>query len=271
MPTIHPTAVVDPQAELAPDVVIQPYAIIGPHVRVGPGAVIGPHAVLEGWTTLGARCRVATGAVVGAMSQDRKHHGQQSALAIGDDNTIREYATLNCGTAEGSSTRIGHGNLIMAYAHIAHDCVVGDRCVIANAGTLAGHVTLEDQVIVGGLAAIHQFVRVGRLAIIGGCSKVVQDVAPYALCDGHPARIYGLNVVGLRRAGLSGPVRRQLQQAFRLLFQQGLPLPAALAQVQALDGGSPELRHLGAFLRGSSRGVTRGRRSEGAGWRGASA
>jgi len=257
MPAIHPTAVVDPKAELAADVSVGPYAVIGPHVTIGVGTTVGPHAVLDGRTTIGARCRIFAGAVVGAPSQDLKARAGRSEVRLGDDNLIREYATISCGTDEGSVTRIGSGNLIMAYAHIAHDCVIGDRCIIANAGTLAGHVTVEDQAIIGGLAAVHQFVRVGRLAIIGGCSKVVQDVVPFALCDGHPARVHGINVVGLRRAGVSPTTRRLLQRAFRLLFSEGLSRPHAVARLRALDGASAELQHLATFIKHSKRGLCR--------------
>lgn len=258
MPTIHPTALVDSHAELAADVTVGPYAIVGPHVRVGSGTTIGPHAVIDGWTTIGARCRIFTGAVFGTISQDLKFKGQQSYLTIGDDNIIREYVTINRGTQERSTTRIGHGNLMMAYAHVAHDCVIGDRCIVANAGTLAGYVTLEDQAIVGGLAAVHQFARVGRLAIIGGCSKVVQDVVPFAVCDGHPARIHGINVVGLRRAGIAPAVRTELEQAFRQLFRRGLATGHALAELERQEHPSAELQHLLTFIRGSKRGLCRG-------------
>lgn len=257
MPAIHSTAVVDPKAELAGDVSVGPYAVIGPHVTIGAGTSVGPHVVLDGWMTIGARCRFFTGAVIGAPSQDLKAKPGRSFVRIGDDTAIREYATVSRGTDEESATRIGSGNLIMAYAHVAHDCVVGDRCVIANAGTLAGHVTLEDQVIIGGLAAVHQFVRVGRLAIVGGCSKVVQDVVPYALCDGHPARVYGVNVVGLRRAGIPPATRRLLQRAFKVLFGQGLSRAHAVARLRALDGASDELQRLTAFVRASKRGLCR--------------
>ncbi len=264
MPTLHPTALVDPQADLAADVTVGPYAVIGPRVRLGPGTTIGPHVILDGQTTLGARCRISAGAVIGAASQDLKATGRPGALLIGDDNIIREYATLSCGTAAGLSTRVGHGNLIMAYAHVAHDCVVGNHCVIANNGTLAGHVTLEDSVIVGGLAAVHQFVRIGRLAIVGGCSKVVQDVVPFAMADGHPARIYGVNVIGLRRAGITPAARRELQAAFRVLFGRGLTVVGARRALERQPGDSPEVAQLVAFLRQSRRGLCRGIRREAA-------
>lgn len=257
MATMHPTAVIDPKADLAPDVAVGPYAVIGPHVAVGAGTAIGPHAVLDGWTTIGARCRIFAGAVIGAPSQDLKAKGGRCGVSIGDDNQIREYATISSSTDDHSMTRVGSGNLVMAYAHIAHDCVVGDRCVIANAGTLAGHVVLEDQAIIGGLAAVHQFVRIGRLAIVGGCSKVVQDVVPFALCDGHPARVHGVNIVGLRRAGAPPETRRALQRAFRILFADGLSTPSAIARLRPLAAASEEVQQVVAFLRQSKRGVSR--------------
>lgn len=257
MPLLHPTASIDPHAELADDVTVGPFAVIGPHVRIGAGTTIGPHAVLDGWTTIGARCRIFAGAIVGTLSQDLKYKGQKAALVIEDDNVIREYVTISCGTDERSATRIGRGNLIMAYGHVAHDCVIGHQCVIANGGTLGGHVTVEDQVVIGGLAAIHQFVRVGRLAIIGGCSKVVQDVVPFSICDGHPARFRGANVVGLRRAGFSPAARRQVQQAFRLVFGRGVTTTHALAQLRPLAAESSDVRQLVEFVRGSKRGFCR--------------
>ena len=257
MPAIHPTAVVDPKAELARDVSVGPYAVIGPRVRIGAGTAIGPHAVLDGWTTIGARCQIFAGAVIGTPSQDLKTKGGGSGVRVGDDNLIREYVTISRGTDEGSVTQIGSGNLLMAYAHVAHDCIVGDRCILANAGTLAGHVTVEDQAVIGGLAAVHQFVRIGRLAIVGGCSKVVQDVVPFALCDGHPARVHGINVIGLRRAGVPTATRRLLRRALHLLFSEGLNRPHAVARLLALDGASAELQQLAAFVKQSKRGLCR--------------
>lgn len=261
MPTIHPTALVDTHAVLADDVTVGPHAVIGPHVQLGPGTTVGPHALLQGRTILGARCHVFAGAVIGADSQDRKFTGQRSFLRIGDDNVIREYSTISCGTEEGSATQIGDGNLLMAYTHVAHDCRIGDRCVIANNGTLAGHVTLEDQVSIGGLAAVHQFVRIGHLAIVGGCSKVVQDVVPFATCDGHPARIHGMNIVGLRRAGMPPAARRALREAFRILFARGLATGHALELLAPLAARSPEVQRLLTFVRDSQRGFCRGPKS----------
>lgn len=257
MSTIHPTALIDPSAELAEDVTVGPYAVIGPDTQVGSGTTIGPHALIERWTAIGERCRIFAGAVLGTPSQDLKFKGQRSFLTIGDDTTIREYATLNRGTQEGSSTRVGNGTLLMAYAHVAHECVIGNRCVIANNGTLAGYVTVEDQAIIGGLAAVHQFVRIGRLSIVGGCSKVVQDVVPYALADGHPARISGINAVGLRRAGVPAATRAALQEAFRILFGRGRSVAHALEELERRPI-SDEVRQVIAFIRASRRGICRG-------------
>ena len=257
MPTIHPTALVDPKAELSDHVTVGPYAVIGPHVRIGRGTTVGPHAVIEGRTTIGAQCQIFAGAVVGAMSQDLKHTGQRSGLQIGGDNIIREYTTISCGTEEGSITELGDGNLIMAYAHVAHDCRIGNRCVIANAGTLAGHVIVEDQAVIGGLAAVHQFVRIGQLAIVGGCSKVVQDVVPFSLCDGHPARVCGMNVIGLRRANVPAATRRALHGAFKILFYSGLTASHAVACLKSEAESSPEIQQLITFVRQSKRGFCR--------------
>jgi UDP-N-acetylglucosamine acyltransferase len=179
--TIHPTAIVSKNAALAGSVAIGPYTVIGDNVSIGAKVTIGPHCVIEGNTTIGEGCEVYTGAVIGSRPQDLKYKGEKSYLTIGKGNVIREYCTFNPGTKEGSSTVVGDNNLIMAYSHVAHDCKVGSHCIIANSGTLAGHVTIEDGAVIGGLAAVHQFVRVGALSIIGGCSKVVQDIPVFDL------------------------------------------------------------------------------------------
>ena len=201
---IHPTALVDKKAKLADDIEVGPYAIIGPDAEIQSSTSIGPYVAIEGYTAIGKNCRIFTGSCIGSPPQDLKYKkGTKSFLKIGNNNIIREYVTLNPGTEEEGLTSLGNDNLLMAYSHVAHDCKVGNECVIANAGTLAGHVTLEDKVVIGGLTAIHQFVRVGKLSIIGGCSKVVQEIPPFSTCDGHPARIYGLNLIGLRRSKMS--------------------------------------------------------------------
>ncbi|MBU1124637.1 MAG: acyl-ACP--UDP-N-acetylglucosamine O-acyltransferase, partial [Candidatus Omnitrophica bacterium] len=196
---IHSTAIVDKNAKLSDDIQIGAYSIIEGPVAIGKGVKIGSHCRIEGNTTIGENCEIFTGAVLGSSPQDLKFKGEMVYLQIGNNNIIREYCTFNPGTEEGGKTRVGNHNLFMAYSHVAHDCIVGDHTVIANNGTLAGHVTIEDRAVVGGLVAIHQFVHIGTLSIIGGCSKVVQDIPPYSTCDGHPARVYGLNLVGLRR------------------------------------------------------------------------
>jgi len=255
---IHPTAIVDKKAKLADDIEVGPYAIIGPDVRIQRSTRIGPHAVIERHTTIGENCRIFTGACVGSIPQDLKYKGAKSFLKIGNNNIIREYVTLNPGTSEGSVTSIGDGNLFMAYSHVAHDCKIGNGCILANSGTLAGHVRLEDKVVIGGLAAVHQFVRVGKMAIIGGCSKVVQDIPPFSTCDGHPARVYGLNLLGLRRSDISREALAALKKSFKILFHSRLLVKNAIEKVKKEIEPLEEVEYLLDFVRGSKRGVCRG-------------
>lgn len=254
---IHPTAIVSPKAELASDVEVGAFSFIGPDVKIGSGTSIGIHCMIDNRTTIGKKCRIFTGAVIGSFPQDLKYKGEKSLLRIGDNNTIREYCTLNLGTGEGGLTQVGNGNLLMAYSHIAHDCVVGDECIIANCGTLAGHVTIEDKAVVGGLVAIHQFVRMGTLSIVGGCSKVVQDIPPYSICDGHPTKVYGPNLIGLKRANLSEEAIDGLKRAFKILFRLGLTTSHAIERIQKEITPSPELNHLLKFIQTSERGICR--------------
>lgn len=257
MVALHPTAVIDPAAELAADVTVGPYSVIGGQVRIGAGSRIGPHVVLEGRTTLGAGCRVSAGTVIGSPSQDLKFDGIGGVVEIGDRTTIREFVTVNVATRQDGATRIGRDALVMAYAHVAHDCLVGDHVILANAATLGGHVTIESLAIVGGLVGIHQFVRIGTLAIIGGHSKVVQDVPPYLTADGHPAAIHGINVIGLRRAGVSAEARLVLKRCCRILTGAGEALPTVIARLEAEVPSLPEVQRFLAFLKSSHRGVTR--------------
>jgi UDP-N-acetylglucosamine acyltransferase len=254
---IAPTAIVSKKAKLAPDVEIGPYAVIGDTVTIGSGTKVGAFCLIEGNTTIGKNCSIFTGAVLGSPPQDLKYKGEKSFLIVGDSNIIREYCTLNPGTGDEGRTVVGKNNLLMAYAHIAHDCVVGDECVIANNGTLAGHVTIEDKAVVGGLVAIHQFVHVGRLSIIGGCSKVVQDIPPYSTCDGHPARVYGLNLVGLRRGSFSKEAISALNAAYRILFSSGLSVKHALEKIEKEIKPIKEVSHLVDFIKKSERGIAR--------------
>ena len=255
---IHPAAIVDKKAKLADDVEVGPYALIGPNVEIGKSVTIASHVVLDGYIVIGEGTRIFTGAVIGSPPQDLKYKGKKSFLKIGKNNIIREYVTMNPGTEEGSVTFVGDGNLLMAYSHVAHDCKIGNNCVIANLGTLAGHVTIEDRVVMGGLAAVHQFTRVGKMAIIGGCSKVVQDIPPFSTCDGNPARVYGLNLIGITRAGMPKDAQVRLRKAFKILFHSGLILKNGIEKVKKSMGFFEEIDYLLNFIKNSERGVCRG-------------
>lgn len=256
--SVHPTAIVHAEAELGPGVSVGPYAVIGELVRIGARTRVGAHCVVEGRTTIGRECELFTGAVIGSIPQDLKYKGEVSYVEIGDRNKIREYVTVNSGTAAGGGrTVIGSDCLLMAYAHVAHDCQVGDHVVLANSVALAGHVSVEDRVVVGGLVGIHQFVRIGRLAIIGGCSRVIQDVPPYATCVGYPVKVFGVNIEGLKRAGISNKGKEQLHRAFRILFKSKLSIPTALKQLRAMADSGPEIAHLIDFVGQSKRGICR--------------
>ncbi len=252
---IHPTAIVHPDAELEAGVEIGPYSIIEETVRIGAGTKIGARVSIEGHTTIGSGCEIFTGAVLGSVTQDKKYKGGKSFLIIGNNTKIREYVTMNPGTEEGTETRIGNDNLVMAYAHVAHDCVVGNQVTLANNATLAGYVVVEDKAIIGGLSAVHQFVRVGTLAIVGGCSKVVQDIPPYVLVDGHPAKAYGLNVVGLERADFPKEERMLLKKAFKIIFKSRLSIKSAIQKIEEELPKTPAILTLLDFLKKSERGI----------------
>lgn len=254
-PRIHPTALIDPAAELASDVEIGPYAIVGPGVEVGNGTVIGARVTIERDTSLGRRCRVGVGAVLGSDPQDLKYRGEATRLTVGDHTTIREYATLHRGTAATGQTTVGHRCYLMAYAHVAHDCVLEDDVVLANVVQLAGHVHVEAGASIGGSTAVHQFVRIGALAFVGGASRVVQDVPPYTRAAGNPMKLYGVNAVGLERAGFDPETRRALKRAHRLLFNSRRPLTGALEEVRLELGDIPEVARLVDFVTRSQRGV----------------
>lgn len=254
---IHPTAIVSKKAKLAKDITVGPYSIIGDNVAIGAKTRIGPFCLIEGFTTVGFGCAIFTGAVIGSQPQDLKYKDEKSFLEIGDNNIIREYSTFNPGTEKGGKTVVGNNNLFMAYSHIAHDCKVGNDCVVANNGTLAGYVIVEDKAVVGGLVAIHQFVRVGTLSIIGGCSKVVRDIPPYSTCDGHPARVYGLNLVGLRRHKVPKESIKQLNSAFKILFNLGLTERHSLERIEKEIPQTEEVSYLVNFIKKSQRGISR--------------
>ena len=255
---LHPTAVIAKGAELGEEVQVGPYCVIGPWVRIGDRTRLHAHVVLDGAFTLGADCEVYPFAALGHPSQDLKFRGGCPRAEVGDRTVIREYVTIHPSTTEEGLTRVGADCFLMAYAHIAHDCTVGDRSIIANCGTLAGHVVIEEEVVLGGLSAVHQFVRIGTRAMVGGCSKVTQDVPPYLLADGHPAVVRGINRVGLVRRGMSEEARRVIKDVYQRVYRRGLSLARAMEIVAAEVPTTPERDRLLAFFRASTRGICRG-------------
>ncbi len=253
---VHPTAIVDPHAELGEGVRIGPYAIIGPNVRIGAGTVVGPHAYIERDTRIGRDCFIAKGAVLGTDPQDLKYEGEETLLVVGEGTVIREFATLNRGTRASGSTVVGRGCLLMAYSHVPHDSRIGDHVVIANGVQMGGHVVIEEWATIGGLTAIHQFVRIGAYAFVGGGSRVPKDVAPYTRVAGNPLKLYGLNVVGLKRRGFSKEVRRALKHAYRVLFNSHLNMSRAIAELRSEGIACEEVERLIAFIEASERGVS---------------
>jgi UDP-N-acetylglucosamine acyltransferase len=253
---VHETAIVDPGAELGEGVEVGPWALVGPGVRVGDGTVVGPRVLIERDTVVGEDCRLANGAVLGTDPQDLKYQGERSMLEVGDRTVVREFATLNRGTAASGRTVVGSDCLVMAYAHVAHDCELGNHVVLANSVNMAGHVTIEDWAIVGGVTPIHQHVRIGAHAFVGGGSRIPQDIPPYCRAAGNPPKLYGLNSVGLERRGFSPEVRRALKHAYRILFMGSDNLSAAVERAEREVEGIPEVKHLLAFVGASDRGVT---------------
>ena len=257
MTNIHQTAVIHPGAELGAGCEIGPYCVIGEHVVLGEGCRLHSHVVIDGHTTLGRENEVFPFASIGKQTQDLKWKGGITRVEIGDDNTFRENVTVNSATSDGGITRIGSHNHILAYAHIAHDCTLGNHIVMSNVATLAGHIVVEDHANIGGLAAVHQFCRIGKMSIIGGCSKIVQDVPPFMLVDGNPAETRTINKVGLERNGVAEEVQNALKQAYKILFRDGLTISNALARIETELPASPELNHLIQFARSSERGLSK--------------
>lgn len=255
---IHPAAIVSAQARLGRGVKVGPFAIVGPHVTLGDGVILHPHAIVEGHTTLGDGVEVFPNAAVGLRPQDLKYDGAPTELLVGARTVIRECATLQPGTTGGGAkTTVGADCLIMAYSHVAHDCHVGDKVIMANATQLAGHVTVEDGAILGGLTGVHQFVRIGRRAITGAQTRVKQDIPPFVMADGHPAALFGLNIIGLKRAGMSAASIRALKLAYKQIFVRPGVWQDKIREVAAAPGATPEVFELCAFLKNSQRGVTR--------------
>ncbi|MGF1535179.1 MAG: acyl-ACP--UDP-N-acetylglucosamine O-acyltransferase [Elainellaceae cyanobacterium] len=250
---IHSTAVIHPGAQLHPTVRVGPYAVIGEHVKIGAGTMVGAHVVIDGCTEVGDRNEIFPGAAIGLEPQDLKYDGSISLVKIGHENRIREYVTINRATQSGEATVIGDGNLLMAYVHVAHNCLLENHVVIANAVSLAGHVHIESRAVIGGMTGIHQFVQVGQLAMVGGMARVDRDVPPFMLVEGNPCRIRALNQVGLRRAGLTqGDAGhfQGLKQAYRLLYRSNFTFEEAVEQLTGLEGyeASSVLQHLHQFL-----------------------
>ena len=259
--SIHPTAVIDPSAVIGASVRVGPYAVIEPEVEIGDHTEIGTHAVIKRFTSLGLRNRVFEHAIIGGEPQDVKFKDERSYLRIGDDNLIREFCTFHRASGAEETTHIGSRNFFMVGVHVAHNCHIGDDNIFANEVALAGHITVEDHVFFSNNVGAHQFVRFGRYAMVGGKSKIVQDVLPFFTTDGNPARVRGLNAVGLRRAGFSSEERQTLRRAFQLLFRSRIPLTDALVQLEQID--DKNVSHLVKFIRESQRGFIRTRqRSE---------
>lgn len=250
MSTIHPTAVIEPGADIGADVTIGAYSIVGSHVCLGEGALVHPHVVIGGRTTVGPGVRIFPHATVGMVPQDLKYRGEPSRLEIGANTVIRECATLHLGTEGGGMlTRVGANCLIMANAHVAHDCMVGDNVILVNCATLGGHVHVGDNAIIGGLSAVHQWVRIGEGVMVGGMTGVENDVIPYGSVIGNRGHLGGLNLVGLKRANHPREHIHALRAAYRLLFDGNEPLSARLARVEAAHAGSPLVERMIAFIR----------------------
>ena len=245
---VHNTAIVDPKAQLGAGVQIGAYSIIGPNVTIGSGTSIEPHVMIEPWTTIGEDCRICSGAILGGRPQDHKFKGERSFLSIGDRNIIREYVTIHRATGEDNATKIGDESMLMAYCHIGHNCSLGSGIMMANMVGISGHVVIEDKAVFGGMVGVHQYVRIGKLAMLGGYSKIVQDVPPFMMADGRPAKVYDLNVIGLRRNGVPPKTRSGLRQAYKLLYRSNLNLSQAIETIENEIEPSPERDYLLEFV-----------------------
>ncbi len=257
--SIHPTAVIGERVSISGNAVVNAYVVIEDDVEIGPDCEIGAHSVIKRFTKIGARNRIFEHTVLGGEPQDVKFKDEPSYLEIGDDNLIREFCTFHRASGEGETTRIGSRNFFMVGVHVAHNCSIGDDNILANEAALAGHITIEDHVFLSNNVGAHQFVRMGRYAMVGGKSKIVQDVLPFFITDGNPPRVRGVNSVGLRRAGFSEEARRALKDAYRMLFRSATPLEEALQQLNQVD--DEHVTHLVNFIRGSKRGITTGKRA----------
>ncbi|MFV9690231.1 MAG: acyl-ACP--UDP-N-acetylglucosamine O-acyltransferase [Desulfobacteria bacterium] len=255
---IHPTAIIDPKAEIDPDVNIGPYAVIAADVRIKKGTVVGAHATIEQYTTVGRDCRIFPHAAVGAIPQALRFKGEKSIVRIGQGTVVREFVTIHRGTREGGGiTEIGKENFLMAYTHIAHDCRTGRGVIFANAATLGGHITIGNFATIGGLVAVHQFVRIGDYAFIGGTSAIPKDIPPYVIASGDRAKLFGLNLVGLQRHDFSKETIALLKRTYRILFRMGLTMNEAIERVKAEVEQVSEVVAIIDFIKSSERGITR--------------
>lgn len=254
---IHPTAIVHPHARIAADCQIGPYCVIGEHVELGAGCRLHSHVVIDGHTKLGRENELFPFASLGLKTQDLKWKGGITRTEVGDHNTFREHVTIHSATADGDATRIGSHNNLLAYTHVAHDCQLGSHIIMSNNASVAGHVIMEDHVVMGGFSAVHQFCHLGKFAMIGGCSKVVQDIPPFMIGDGNPAETRTINKVGLERNGFSEEAQTALRQAYKLLFREGLTIANALERMEKELPPLPEVQHLINFVKKSERGLAR--------------
>ena len=254
---IHPTAVIDPEAQIGEGCEIGPYCVIGPGVERGPDCWLQHHVSLNGPSKIGRGNRFYAFGSIGQRTQDLKYTGEPTFLAVGDHNTFREFVTVHRGTAPDTTTRIGSGGNFLAYPHIAHDCIVGDNVIFSNNGTIAGHVEVGDYAIIGGLTAIHQFCRIGAYALTGGCSKIVQDVPPFMIADGNPAKVRSYNKVALERHGFSDKTHRAIKDAYRLIYRSALNLQQAIDQIRTDLPETPEITQLVTFVTNSPRGIVK--------------
>jgi len=256
MKKIHPTAIISTEAIIEDGVEIGPYSVIEGNVKIGENCIIGPHVQISGWTEIGKNCKIFKGAVIGSIPQDLKYKGEKTFLKIGDNNIIREFVTINPGTSKGEWTIIGNNNLLMAYSHIAHNCVLGNNIIISNVGTLAGHVKVDDYAIIGGVVGVHQFCKIGKHSIIGGCSKVTKDILPFIMADGHPAIPCGINTVGLKRRNFDKEKIELIESAYKIIFRSGFNIGEAVLKLEGINK-CEEIKEIIEFIKASERGIAK--------------
>lgn len=257
MTYIHPTAIIDESVKLGNDVEVGPYVVIKHDTIIGSGTKIDAHCIIGPWVTIGSRCEIYGGCSIGAPPQDVRYKGERSFVIIGDNNILREFVTIHRASGKDKATIIGDNNFLMAYSHVAHNCKLGNGITMANSSNLAGYVEVQDKAVIGGVVGVHQFARIGKLAMVGACSKVVQDVLPFSLVDGHPAKAYGINVVGLRRAGYPPEIRSIIQKAFKIFYfahpNRAKSLNLLLEEVDNI----PEVEEIVEFIKNSRRGIVK--------------